>query len=135
MTHPASHDVSRLGPDRRGFTLFEVVVAITILAVGVSAVLAAFNGMNESQRLAERRTQAVLLARSVVSMVRTQTITPKSEDTEGAFEGTDYRFKIKFAETDWKSLYAVSVQVEWGDPEIPEKIDVYTLQYYDSAGA
>jgi len=114
-----------------GFTLFEVVVAITIMSVAITGVLVSFNGMNEAHRLMERRTEASLLARGIISQVRNQLLTPKSEESEGEFEGTDYRYKVSFAETEWEKLYAVSVNIEWGDEEMPEKINVYTLQYFN----
>ncbi len=116
---------------RGGFTLFEVVVAITIMSIAVTSVLVSFNGMNEAHRLMERRTEASLLARGIVAQVRNQLLTPKSEETEGEFEGTDYRYKVSFTETEWEKLYAVSINIEWGDEEAPEKINVYTLQYFN----
>ncbi len=114
-----------------GFTLFEVVVAITIMSVAVTGVLVSFNGMNEAHRLMERRTKASLYARDIVAQVRNQVLTPKSEDNEGEFEGTDYRYKVSFSETEWEKLYSVSINIEWGEEEAPEKINVYTLQYYN----
>jgi type II secretion system protein I len=114
-----------------GFTLFEVVAAITVLAIGISAVFASFHAMSESTRVAERRTEAGLIARNVVAMVRTKVLAPKSEENEGEVEGTDYRYKVVFAETDWQKLYAVTVQIEWGPKEQPEQISVNTLEYED----
>ena len=122
---------SRKPESRKAFTLFEVVVAITIMSVAITGVLVSFNGMNEAHRLMERRTQASLYARNIVARVRNQILNPKSEETEGEFEGTDYRFKVSFSQTDWEKLYAVSIDIGWGDEESPEKINVYTLQYYD----
>lgn len=132
MTRPRKND-SAVCKDRRceGFTLFEVVVAITIMSVAVTGVLVSFNGMNEAHRLMERRTEASLYARGIVAQVRNQLLTPKSEDNEGEFEGTDYRYKVSFTETEWEKLYAVSINIEWGDEESPEKINVYTLQYFN----
>jgi len=106
-------------------------MAITILSVAISGVLVSFNGMNEAHRLIERRTEASLLARNVIARVRNQTLNPESEETEGQFAGTDYRFKIDFTTTDWDQLYAVSINIQWGDEEKPEGINLYTLQYYE----
>ncbi|MCG3198718.1 MAG: prepilin-type N-terminal cleavage/methylation domain-containing protein [Candidatus Omnitrophica bacterium] len=132
MTRPScarpSHCESRR---ERAFTLFEVVAAITIMAIGVTAVLASFNGMNETHRLMERRTEAALHARSVMTLVRTGALTPKTEEKEGTFEGADYRFSVSFAETEWTNLYAVGVQIAWGADEGAGKINLYTLQYYE----
>lgn len=128
----SSESVPRQQKSGAGFTLFEVVVAITIMSVAITSVLVSFNGMNEAHRLMERRTEASLFARSIVAQVRNQLLTPKSEENEGEFEGTDYRYKVSFTETEWEKLYAVSINIEWGEEkESPEKINVYTLQYYN----
>lgn len=131
--HPA---FARSGPPfvshgSRAFTLFEVVAAITIMAIGVTAVLSSFNGMNETHRLMERRTEAALYARAVMTLVRTGALNPKSEETEGEFEGTDYRYSISFAETEWTNLYAVGVLISWGADEGAGRINLYSLQYYE----
>lgn len=131
MTRKSKSNPFRPKGSRKAFTLFEVVVAITILSVAISGVLVSFNGMNEAHRLIERRTEASLLARNVIARVRNQALNPESEETEGQFAGTDYRYKIEFATTDWDKLYAVSINIQWGDEEQPEGINLYTLQHYE----
>ena len=112
-----------------GFTLIEVVAAITILAVGITSVLSALNAMTDTHRLMERQTEATLIAREVLAQVRSKTLTPGSEATEGEVEGTDYRYRVVFTESQYPSLYGVSVKVEWGENEDPNSVLFYTLQY------
>jgi len=115
---------------KRGFTLIEVVVAIAILAMGITTILSAFNGMQKNHQLMKRRTEAQLLANEVLSAVRMRALTPKTEEKEGEFEGTDYRYRVVFTETNWENLYQVAVFIEWGEEENPGHILLYTLQNY-----
>ena len=122
------------GPRRpqSGFTLIEVVAAITILAMGVTSVLSAVNGMTDTHRLMERQTEATLIAREVLTLVQAQIVIPGAENTEGEIEGTDYRYRVVFTESQYPNLYGVSVKVEWGDDEEedPDSVLFYRLQYY-----
>ena len=113
-----------------GFTLFEVVFSITILSVGITAILGSFNGMLETHRLMTRRTEAMFHAREVLAAVRMKTIAPSTEEPEGEFEGTGYRYRVLFGETEWPNLYQVSIRIEWGEEARSGNILVYTLQYY-----
>lgn len=120
-------------PARRsdcGFTLIEVVTAIVILGMGITSVLSALNGMTDTHRLMERQTEATLIARDILARVRAQEILPGSEEVEGEIEETDYRYRVLFNESQYPSLYAVSVKVEWGVDEDPDSVFFYTLQYY-----
>ena len=113
-----------------GFTLIEVVFSLTILTVGITAILGSFNGMLETHRLMTRRTEAMFHAREVLAAVRMKTLSPTTEEPEGEFEGTDYRYRVVFGESEWPNLYQVSITIEWGEEERAGDIMVYTLQYY-----
>jgi prepilin-type N-terminal cleavage/methylation domain-containing protein len=114
----------------RAFTLIEVVFSITILAVGITVILGSFNGMLETHRLMTRRTEAMFHAREVLAAVRMKTISPTTEEPEGEFEGTDYRYQVVFKESESPNLYQVSITIEWGEDARAGDIMVYTLQYY-----
>ena len=53
-----------------GFTLLEVVIALTILAVGIMAVMSLFPASLAQQRVAAERTVIAALARTQLSEVR-----------------------------------------------------------------
>lgn len=114
-----------------GFTLIEVAAAVTILAIGISAVLSSFSGMDRASQLVKRRTEATHYAKNLFALVRTEALLPTSEETEGEFEETDYRYKVTFSSTDFEGLYSVAVQIFWGDEELPDSIQLYILHYYD----
>jgi prepilin-type N-terminal cleavage/methylation domain-containing protein len=117
-------------PGDTGFTLIEIVFSITILTVGITAILGSFNGMLETHRLMTRRTEAMFHAREVLAAVRMKTLSPTTEEPEGEFEGTDYRYRVVFSASEWPNLYQVSITIEWGEEERAGDIMVYTLQYY-----
>ncbi len=114
-----------------GFTLIEVVAAITILALGITSILSALNGMTDTHRLMERQTEATLIAREVLALVKAEIISPGAEETEGEIEDTDYRYRVVFTESQYPSLYGVSVKVEWGENEEPDNVFFYMLHYYE----
>jgi type II secretion system protein I len=118
---------------KKGFTLIEVVAAITIMAVGITAILSAFNGMHRTHQLMKRRSEARLLANQIIAAVRLQSLTPDSEETEGTFGETDYQYSVTFNPTDetrWPNLYSVAIKISWGDEESGGDIFLYTLQNY-----
>jgi len=114
-----------------GFTLVEVIAAMTIMAVGVTVILSSFIEMNQVYSLREKRTEAISHARTVIAMVRNQSLSPDSEEKSGVIEETDYRYETTFTKTDWTGLYAVQVQIQWGESDSPGSIALDTLQFYD----
>ena len=57
---------------RRGFTLVSLIVAIILLAVGLSALASANAGTIQLQTLAQNRTNAIAIGRSYLEQVRTR---------------------------------------------------------------
>lgn len=64
--------VPRSRRPRTGFTLFATVVAIVLMAAGVSALATANANTVRLQTLAQNRTNAIALARAYVEQVRTR---------------------------------------------------------------
>lgn len=58
-------------PARAGFTLLEVMVALTLLAVGIVGVLTLFPQSLRQSRIAQERTTVASLARTELGRVRT----------------------------------------------------------------
>lgn len=57
---------------RRGFTLVSMIVAIILLAVGLSALASANAGTIKLQTLSQNRTNAIAIGRSYLEQVRTR---------------------------------------------------------------
>lgn len=121
----SSSDPSRRGPRRgerrraAGFTLIEVIVAFTILAIALVAVMQAFSGGLRGLDAAEAQAIAVAHARATLEEVGV-TLPLQPGETEDAF-ADGYRWRVTvapsptqpdsaFADTGFV-LYAVQVEV------------------------
>ena len=58
--------------DRRGFTIVSMLVAIVLLAVGLTSLATASGNTIKMQTLAQNRTNAIAIARSFMEEVRTR---------------------------------------------------------------
>lgn len=110
-----------------GFTLIEVVVAITILGVAYSAMLGAFSGSLRLLRQASEYQNALLLARSKLDETRIDTSLDITDQVaEENYGGVTYSYKIEIrdiplVEKDLKEsvklpvkLEEIAVEVFWG---------------------
>jgi len=129
---------SAMGPSaggRRGreaFTLIEVLLAIGILALGITAVLFLFSMGARSHRRAIDRTRAALLADTVVNDLRASfppddppALPPNATHLD--FPG--FTYDVAFAQLpDSQHYYRVSVLVRWGSvgaPPDPRNSETY----------
>ena len=107
----------------RGFTLIEILVAIGILALGITAVLFLFAMGARSHRRATLRTQAALLAEAVVN--RLQAEFPQAAEPQTITNATDpdfpgFTYDVSFSPLDDNAqYYKVTVVVRWGEPGLP----------------
>jgi general secretion pathway protein I len=117
-----SHDARRR--DSRGlatgFSLLEVVVALVIATLALSALYAALGNALYTDRIATQTTEAVVRARSHLAMAFANE-TPEPGELEGD-DGGGFRWHVRFATlatapaTDNRPaaiLYAVSVRITW----------------------
>lgn len=96
-----------------GFTLLEIVVALTIAALALPPLLRAFSEGTRNQSVIENRTTALYLLRLRMAEIEmVEVLETGSED--GEF-GTDSRFTwtSDISETDTDGLYEVMVTVNW----------------------
>ena len=71
--HPRRRNRARLtSSTRRGFTLVSMIVAIILLAVGLSSLASANASTMKLQTLAQNRTNAIAIARGYLEQVRTR---------------------------------------------------------------
>jgi len=111
---------------QRGFTLLEIVVALTFAAVFLPALLQAFSRGTKNHSLIENRTTALYLLRLRMSeMEMLGNLTVGSE--EGEF-GTNSRFRwtSEVAETDTEKLYEVAVTVYWQERGEEKSVQLIT---------
>jgi len=104
----------RFSPLEAGFTLVEMIVAMVLLAAGITAALGGVSSVIETQRLSEEYTKAALLAQSILTEV---------EQVDGLIEGTDqgdfgeqypgWRWEREVVEAESEGLLQVTVVVYW----------------------
>ena len=113
--------------DQRGFTLLEIVVALTIAAIALPALLRAFSEGTKKHVLIENKTTALYLLKlrmSEIEMLGNLQIGSE----EGEF-GTNSRFRwsSEVDETDTDGLYQVTVTVYWQEKGKEENIELTTF--------
>lgn len=126
---PASH--SRNGES--GFTLLEVILAMTILTAGLAAVLGLFSGGLKSTEISEQYLQAAALADSRLEELELVDFHPI--DTSGTFvENENYRWALEikpFEATRYNlpgdGLMEVRLTVSWHDLREERSLDMVTL--------
>jgi type II secretory pathway pseudopilin PulG len=70
--HMRRRRARQIGSARRGFTLVSMIVAIILLAVGLSSLASANASTIKLQTLAQNRTNAIAIGRSYLEQVRTR---------------------------------------------------------------
>jgi prepilin-type N-terminal cleavage/methylation domain-containing protein len=123
-----------IGNRQSGFTLIEILLAIGILSLGITAVLFMFTVGVQSHRRARDRTQAAMLADTVINQVSADLVgqtlpdyygtdvdgNPQLVDARHAdFPGLTYSvdfFPIYDSDLEIHDFYRVTVTVRWGKP-------------------
>jgi len=100
----------------RGFSVLEVLLALTIFSVAVVGIIEGITLQLHSERNAEEITRAAILAQNVLEEIRQAG--EYSEDSQtGKFEGDDAGFEWQYDMTGAgvDGLYKVTVRVFWSD--------------------
>lgn len=101
--------VSRL----RGFTLIEVMVALSIAALSLGAVAAAVSQMVDAASSMKERTYAAWIALNKITEMRLANVVPEVSETSDDIEyaGREWTWKASVSETGVEDLYRVDVSV------------------------
>ena len=99
---------------RQGMTLLEVLVAMTVLAIGIVGVLGAVSASLRSSTASAQYSVATLLAgRVATELERLETLEPG--ELSGTFEETarDYAWTAEIASADEFGLHPVRIAINW----------------------
>lgn len=132
--------------NRGGFTLIEILVAVTILAVTISSLYRVFGGTLYTIKTAEGYARATVLAERMMNEILYENESFAPETSNGGFEGNE-RFKweseieeyvapIGRAEEDTIYnnqlgdivTYKVSVKVAWMEGQKEQRLELATLK-------
>lgn len=124
----------------RGFTLIEIVVAFTILALGLGITMSIATGAMRNARVAAQRTEAALYAKSLLDSAG---VGERLEEGQQSGEfGDDYRWTLEVARQEVEvdgptavdpamspvQLYRLDLRVEWGEGRTEQAAHFVTLR-------
>jgi general secretion pathway protein I len=105
----------------RGFTLIEVMVALTIAALGLAAVTASVSQMVDAATSMRQRTYAAWIALNKITEMRLANVVPEVNTTSGEvlFAGSEWAWNATVSETGVENLMRVDVAVSIPGAEDP----------------
>ena len=97
----------------RGFTLVEVMVALAIVALSLTAVAASMNQMIDAANTMRERTYASWIAQNKIAELRLANVLPEVSTSDGdvTFANTDWAWTAVVSETGIENFYRVDVTV------------------------
>lgn len=108
--------------DRRrsaGFTLLEVMVALGIAALSLTAVTAAMSQMVDAANSMKERTYASWIAQNKIAELRLANVVPDVSEDSGEIDyaGLEWTWRSTISETGVENLYRVDVAVSFVDSD------------------
>ena len=106
----------RVGSDRRGFTLIEVLTALVIFSVALVAFIEGMGSAISIQAELRARGRAEELAANTLEELRVNG-QPKEGQDSGQFKDEDagYAWRTVTRSTDYNNLYEVTATVSWDE--------------------
>ena len=96
-----------------GFTLVEVMVALTIVAFSLTAIAASMNQMIDAANAMRERTYASWIALNKIAELRLANVTPEVSSTSGEvdYANAQWTWRAVVSETGIESFYRVDISV------------------------
>jgi len=102
---------------RRAFTLIEVMVALAIISLSLTAVAAKMGRMIDTSNAMRERTYASWIAQNKITELRLANVLPEVSATSGEIEyaNTTWYWRAEIAESGIENLYRVNVTIFYPD--------------------
>jgi general secretion pathway protein I len=96
-----------------GFTLVEVMVALTIVAFSLTAIAASMNQMIDAANAMRERTYASWIGLNKIAELRLANVTPEVSSTSGEvdYANAQWTWRAVVSETGIESFYRVDISV------------------------
>lgn len=106
-------------PRSHAFTLVEVMVALAIIALSLTAVAAKMGRMIDTSNSMRERTYASWIAQNQIAELRLTNVVPEVTATNGEVEyaGGTWRWRAVVSESGIENLFRVDVSVSYEDRE------------------
>ncbi len=97
----------------RGFTLIEVLVALIIVSLSLTAITATISQLIDTSKIMRERTYASWIAQNRIAEIRLDTGPVETGTSNGTVEyaNTDWRWRAVIEETGVDELYRIDVEV------------------------
>jgi len=108
-----------VGKRFRAFTLVEVMVALAIIALSLTAVSAKMGRMIDTSNSMRERTYASWIAQNKITELRLANVLPEVSATSGEVEyaSTTWRWRAVISESGIENLFRVDVEVSYDDDD------------------
>lgn len=108
-----------IGESENGFTLVEVMVALTIVAFSLTAIAASMNQMIDAGNSMRERTYASWIAQNEIAEMRLANVIPEVSSTSGEveFANSDWEWRAVVSETGIENFHRVDVSVSHAGSE------------------
>ena len=114
----------------RGFSLVEVMCAVTMYTIGALAILLSLSVSFNAHKISEEYTEANFYAQQLLSLLRTNILNPFGE-TEGNFSGTPYYWTATFTYSGIENLYEVNLKISWQRRGQSRSLSMVTYQFFE----
>jgi len=105
----------RSSSGNRGFTLIEVLIAVSIAALGLTAVATAISQMVDTGAVIRERTYASWVAQNKIAELRLANVVPEVSESSGEveFANIEWAWSANVSATGVENLFRVDVSVSY----------------------
>ena len=109
-----------------GFTLLEILIALAILALSLSATIKAVSDFTGNQVYLRDRTLAIWVARNVLVEHQVESVWPSVGERKGTMDmgEREWRWTARYSNTDESDLRRIDIEVRLQDTDDKESLAV-----------